>query len=1047
MAKESLYKHLIVHYNRQIKGGLEMRIAIYQICDIHIKISSRLIPADRVAATFQAIPDHIEAIFLVFSGDIAFSGISSEYKIAEGYIRDLILELNKLTKASIFTLFVPGNHDCDFTKDQSLRDLVLNQVIQNPIEPPKLGLLPPCLETQRDFFNFSSKFGSPISENSLERLIGVKEIKLKEKKISFIQVNSAWLSKLKEEQGTLIFPTWFFPEKVEGDFVIGCMHHPYPWFKSSSGRDARRVFDSQVDLVLTGHEHETEGYSKRTSKGDEISYLEGAVFGDPHSKNSCSFNIIEVDLETFAYTIHNCDWASTFFKVSTYALNETEALFYRRKRKRSNFILKSEFYEELNHPGIPLFHPKKTVEFNDIFIVPNLRTLALKGNQQAVKNEFIASDNVINRILLEKRVLISGSDFAGRTSLAKFLFSQLESKHKIPVLVTGTALKNSDPKHFKNVIEKCITAQYDDPDLAEYWQKPMDDKILILDDFQDANLNNQGKAVFGEWVIGKFGFVFLFSKNRAQIEEAILDTSNKYTWGQYKHFNIAPFSSHQKDLLIEKWHQIGDSLSTSTQDLAHSKEVSSRLVNTILGRNLLPSRPVFVLLILQEHESSKKAPSDSGTLGYYYEVLVRTAMEESNGPGQDFDTKVAFLEELSWHYFELNKIEISHEAFERFLEGHWQKFRLIGSSGKILQDLIEKRLICKSAVGYFFFQRYIYYYFLARYMRSHWSEERVRISFSSVALNVHEEKNAKIVIFLTYLSRDKTVIDIVVENAKKLFQEFEPFKIESDFNFLERFALPEPTICLPDNDPLENRKRILKSLELAESSKDDFQQGPEEEPDFIRGPESEDVDIKNLLLIAKANRSVQILGQILRNFAGFLDGDVKCQLAKEAFSLGLRSLKVFFSIVEKHFSGIVDYFSEVFGKNLKDMPRSKKEEFAQHLIYFVSEIKCLDTIKNISSAVASESLVPTYEDVERSYNLLSAEFIQTVIRLDHFKSFPEDKVMELSKKVQKSQMGKTLLQMLVTQHFYLFPRDHTIRQRVCDKLKIRLEKGRLPLHE
>ena len=48
--------------------------------------------------------------FILISGDIAYSGINEEYKLAESFF-DALLELTGLSKERL--LVVPGNHDID----------------------------------------------------------------------------------------------------------------------------------------------------------------------------------------------------------------------------------------------------------------------------------------------------------------------------------------------------------------------------------------------------------------------------------------------------------------------------------------------------------------------------------------------------------------------------------------------------------------------------------------------------------------------------------------------------------------------------------------------------------------------------------------------------------------------------------------------------------------------------------------------------------------------------------------------------------------------
>jgi hypothetical protein len=88
-------------------------------------------------------------------------------------------------------------------------------------------------------------------------------------------------------------------------------------------------------------------------------------------------------------------------------------------------------------------------------------------------------------------------------------------------------------------------------------------------------------------------------------------------------------------------------------------------------------------------------------------------------------------------------------------------------------------------------------------------------------------------------------------------------------------------------------------------------------------------------------------------------------------------------------------------------------------------------------------LLPTYDDVQKVYNNVATEFVQAAIRMDHSFQFPEKRVFELKKNVEKNIFAETLLRMLVADHFYMFLRSYKVRQRVCEKLGIKPKKKML----
>ena len=60
-----------------------------------------------------------ERIVIVVTGDIAFSGACEEYVLATSFFSELRDRISEKKPTDI--LFVPGNHDCNFTQDDSAR--------------------------------------------------------------------------------------------------------------------------------------------------------------------------------------------------------------------------------------------------------------------------------------------------------------------------------------------------------------------------------------------------------------------------------------------------------------------------------------------------------------------------------------------------------------------------------------------------------------------------------------------------------------------------------------------------------------------------------------------------------------------------------------------------------------------------------------------------------------------------------------------------------------------------------------------------------------
>jgi predicted MPP superfamily phosphohydrolase len=528
-----------------------LKIVILHLSDLHFKESTKLFPAEKVAATLRQLPDHFLHIFIIISGDIAFSGNKLQYDLASIYLTALVAEIKKNTQVPVDVVAVPGNHDCQFPEDSSVRDLVISHLVREQDSFPSYEKLKQCVGVQDTFFEWLEKNTSNHLIKNDEKLCWTfSRILSSGKQVTFLCINSAWMSSLHESQGQLLFPSQSMPDEVSGDLIIAILHHPYNWFFSSNSREARTYLDNSADLVLTGHEHEAEAFSKTTLNGTNVSYVEGAVLGDPYNKSHSSFNILEIDLESPNCSFYNCDWNKQQYVLSTHTLNGPKIFSRRGRGKMSSYRVSNDMSTILKDPGLNLSHPRKQVEFEDIFIPQNLKTFVVRGKADNIQKELIYSDKIIETLFTEKFTNISGGEYSGKTSLAKFIFLESLNRGLIPILISGNKLKKTKPQHLQDVIIETFQMQYQQPGSQDFLQEPNEKKVLILDDFQEVNFNIKGRAVICEWLLDKFGYVFLMSKDRTQVEEAILDNETLKIWSKFKHYDIAPFGHHQRDRLI-----------------------------------------------------------------------------------------------------------------------------------------------------------------------------------------------------------------------------------------------------------------------------------------------------------------------------------------------------------------------------------------------------------------------------------------------------------------------------------------------------------------
>ena len=109
-----------------------MKVVILHLSDIHFVDGDNLICTrlQKIVAAVRSVEHKFDTCLLLVSGDIAFSGKQSEYAIATAFFSELQTELQGVQPGlTVMSVFVPGNHDCDFRKtNEDVREALLNSI-------------------------------------------------------------------------------------------------------------------------------------------------------------------------------------------------------------------------------------------------------------------------------------------------------------------------------------------------------------------------------------------------------------------------------------------------------------------------------------------------------------------------------------------------------------------------------------------------------------------------------------------------------------------------------------------------------------------------------------------------------------------------------------------------------------------------------------------------------------------------------------------------------------------------------------------------------
>jgi len=282
-------------------------------------------------------PELARIDFIIFSGDIAWSGKAQEYQAAQRDFFEPLLEAAGLEDSGWSRLFVvPGNHDIDRDElsDESLHKLSNNLNNRSnvrdclAIDWKVAALMSPF----GDYSEFASKCGvgnetEKVYDHPAYSYVSSMEVG-NGKRIAIIGLNSAWLSgrnldskKEVNDYGYLIAgenQVYSALRKVEDhdkvDLKIAVMHHPFAWLTEFDRDVVEDRLYRDCHFILHGHEHRPRVNVQQSTLGDVVAIPAGASYdrrlqSDPRYTNA--YNFVHLDFEKEQGTVYLRQWGET----------------------------------------------------------------------------------------------------------------------------------------------------------------------------------------------------------------------------------------------------------------------------------------------------------------------------------------------------------------------------------------------------------------------------------------------------------------------------------------------------------------------------------------------------------------------------------------------------------------------------------------------------------------------------------------------------------------------------------------------------------------
>lgn len=665
---------------------------------------------------------------------------------------------------------------------------------------------------------------------------------------------------------------------------------------------------------------------------------------------------------------------------------------------------------------------KESVLLNNIFIYPEMD----KFDEFKQYDETISSEELIKNLFEFHKIAIVGEDQSGKTTLCKNLFLRLRDMNLIPIYINDK--DNRLRGRMEQIIERFYKKQYDGIDFSNINK----DRIIpIIDDFHYTK--NKEKQI---QKLADYPFTIIIVDDIFNLNIADENVLYKYTL-----FQIKELKPSIRDRLIRKWISLSDKEEGASSyalelDLYPNLDKATELINTTLGKvfgsGIMPSYPFHILTILSTYETlAKPLNQEITSQGYCYQALIYIYLRKQNVKNEDIDTYINFLSEFAYHFY-INKIsEITKDEFSSFMEEYVIKYNLPIKPDVLLRKLNRVQIIGINSFNNLFFNHlYLYYYFVGKYLADHIEENIEEIN--RIIKNLHVDENAYILIFLSHHSKNPRIIQDIINYARQLYANNQPARLtKTDCKFFDEQAdniveaLLPPSNISPEKER-EDRLRIQDKFEEKNNNENN------------NAIETEEIEIE----IRRTIKTVEVMGQIIKNRAGSLERIQLEELFIEAMNVNLRLLSEFINIIkdENNQREIIlfikkrlEMISEIQEEKLS---REDVEKISRKIFWNINFFTMFGIIDKTVHSIGSDKIVSIVERCCEKENYPSTFLIKHGILLHYYKNPQIDNLSRAISDDHYSKMAKRILKFMIVNHCYLHPIKRRDRQRIEQKIGI-----------
>lgn len=582
--------------------------------------------------------------------------------------------------------------------------------------------------------------------------------------------------------------------------AIALMHHSHQWLNDGCKREAEKALLEKNTMIFCGHEH--------FSATQEIAYN-----GVAPARVFCGGSLCNLgkwaDSEFFA-CVYDTDRER--FAQYQFKWDESEKIYHRSQIDEGYLAYKhsTDCPKRQDRKHIATLIEDRNIhiseKLSDYYVFPGLRHEAV--DQEDKENEIRTLEQFYQRVEDEKRIEISGGDSSGKSALLKMVFQYYLPRKYVLLCKVEDISSGNRHRIIKNLFEYIYGS--DEAEYTKFERANKEDKIILIDDIH--LIKSQHINGFLEGIEDEFGYIIYTTNSllKLDIQERIKMAIAKDSYSCYK---ILPLYRAKRKELVEKIIPLKYP-TYSEKEQGVQVERICRVLD--LQRRYIPLLPEIILQFIEHYANyqMESTQNDGNIFGKVFESTITNTLSPHMSGTLTVDKAMLILGKIGFYVHRNRKYPISDKDIISVIDAYCDEYGARIDAVNFITTAVKSGMLTKlEEQGLYKFCNNNYLaYFIASEICANRDLETIQYCLEYSCFGI----NSTVLMFVTYLTNDTSLIDVILAAATTVAAEWDEFSFGmSEFKHLE-VQTPIKRLAPPSKYDIDKDKRIDGEKDRAE---------------------------------------------------------------------------------------------------------------------------------------------------------------------------------------------------------------------------------------